>query len=62
MAVASYDFEDGRALLSRWRLNDDDRRRIAAGADLYLMLRTFGQPMQPVRLQVGADGFEVETT
>ena len=43
-------------VISRWRLTDQERRDIADGADLYLMLLTFGQPLQPIRLSVGVDG------
>lgn len=49
-----YENADGsRALLTRWRLTDDERAAIADGEDLYLMLLTFGRPMQPVALRVG---------
>jgi hypothetical protein len=58
LSVAHYADEQGRRyLLSRWRLNDADKARIAAGDDLYISLMTFGQPMQPVSVQVGPDGW-----
>lgn len=44
-------------LLSRWRLTDEERARIAAGEDLYVTLQTFGRPMQPIIVQVGPDGW-----
>lgn len=63
LTVAAYQHNDrpGKAfmLLSRWRLSDEERRRIAAGEDLYLAVCTFGDPMQPVSLQVGPDGYLV---
>jgi hypothetical protein len=40
-------------LVSRWRLTDDERQAIAAGADIYLFVRNFGQPVQPVKLVTG---------
>jgi hypothetical protein len=50
LSVAHYADEQGRRyLLSRWRLNDADKARIAAGDDLYIM--------QPVSVQVGPDGW-----
>ena len=55
-----YEYGNGtRALLTRWRLDDDERARIAAGEDLYLMLLTFGRPMQPVSLRVGPGDWQV---
>lgn len=51
----------GRAVLSRWTLTEDERREIAAGADIYLELMTFeeldGTPkaLQPIRIAVGRD-------
>lgn len=46
-----------RQILTRWRLSDEDRRRIAAGEDVYVALMTFGGPMQPISVQVGPDGW-----
>lgn len=39
-------------VLTRWQLSDEDRQKIAAGADLYLWVSTFGQPLQPVELEI----------
>lgn len=51
-AVVTYD--DGSVgLMTRWRLDDGERAKIAAGEDLYLSLLTFGRPMQPITLEVG---------
>lgn len=47
-----------RTLLTRWRLSDEDRRRIAEGEDLYVAVVTYGQPMQPLHVQIGPDGWE----
>ena len=46
-----------RQLLSRWTFTPEERARIAAGEDLYVGLLTFGQPMQPISVQVGAEGW-----
>ena len=40
-------------VLSRWKLSDQEREAIAAGADVFLSNWTFNQPLQPVRLEIG---------
>lgn len=47
-------------LLTRWRLDLAARHAVARGADVYLMQVTFGQPMQPVQIQVGPSGWVVD--
>lgn len=37
-------------LITRWRPTDEERAALANGADIWLEVMTFGQPMQPVRL------------
>jgi hypothetical protein len=39
-------------VISRWELTKDERASIASGADVVLTLWTFGQPLQPVLLEV----------
>jgi hypothetical protein len=41
--------------LSRWTLTSEQRQAVAAGADVFLELVTFEQPMQPIRVAV-SDG------
>jgi hypothetical protein len=41
-----------RQVLTRWQLSEEDRQKIAAGADVYLWVSTFGQPLQPVAVEV----------
>lgn len=43
---------DGRAI-SRWRPSPEARIQVAAGADIYLTVHTFNQPLQPVMLTIG---------
>jgi hypothetical protein len=43
-------------LVSRWKPSDEEREALAAGDDIYLSILTFGRPMQPVAVQVGAAG------
>lgn len=40
-------------LLTRWRFTTADRALVAAGEDLYLAVLTFGNPLQPLNVQVG---------
>ncbi len=44
-----------RRVLSRWTFTDSQREAIAKGADIFLELSTFGQPLQPIRMIV-SDG------
>jgi hypothetical protein len=41
-----------RPVITRWRLTDEERAAIAAGADIVLTLLSFGTPLQPSHLQV----------
>lgn len=41
-------------VMSRWALTEEERDAIHAGADIYLSIHTFNQPLQPVRLEVGS--------
>lgn len=38
-----------------FRLTDEDRRRIAAGADVYVAMLTYGNPQQPILLSTGPE-------
>ena len=42
-------------VISRWRLTEDERKAIAEGADVVLTLWTFGNPLQPILLEVCAE-------
>ena len=44
-----------RRVLSRWTLTDKQREAVAKGADIFLELSTFGQPLQPIRMMI-SDG------
>lgn len=37
---------------SRWRLTDWEREKIRNGADVVLTLLTFGDPLQPITLEI----------
>ena len=41
-------------VVTRWRLTDDERKRLSAGEDLYLTQMTFRDALQPMLLCVGA--------
>lgn len=47
------------ALLTRWILTTEERQQVANGEDIYLMVLTFGQPLQPLQMQVGPEGYLV---
>src|SRR2546428_3992139 len=46
-----------RRVISRWTLTDTQRKAIADGADIFLGLLTFGQPLQPIIMMI-SDGKE----
>jgi hypothetical protein len=41
-----------RPMVTRWRLDEDERAAIANGADVVLQQLTFRQKFQPVNLQI----------
>lgn len=40
-------------VLTRWTFTDEEREAIHAGADVFLTVLTFNQPLQPLRMEVG---------
>ena len=53
--------DNGNVIVTRWRLDDDDRARIADGEDIYLGHLTFNGPFQPISVQVGPGGWRAHT-
>ncbi len=47
-------FDDGK-VLTEWVLSEDERARLIAGERIRLWTWTFGQPFQPVRLEVTSE-------
>ena len=43
----------GQSAVSRWTFTDDQRQAIADGADVYLEVFHFHQPLAPVRVAIG---------
>lgn len=41
-----------REVISRWTFTDEQRKAIAEGADVFLILMTFGAPLQPIKMAV----------
>lgn len=39
-------------ILTRWELNDEEKQIVAKTGSIYVYLMTFGQPIQPILLQV----------
>jgi hypothetical protein len=44
---------DQLGLCTRWTFTPEERAQIAAGEDLFLVILTFGQPLQPLDPRVG---------
>ena len=44
-----------RRVISRWTLTDEQRKAVADGADIFLILLTFGHLLQPIQMAV-SDG------
>lgn len=42
----------GGRVITRWQLNENERRAILDGACIDLTLVTFGQPLQPIMISV----------
>jgi hypothetical protein len=40
-------------VLSRWHLTDEERKAVAEGADVFLSIHTFNNPLQPLRIEIG---------
>lgn len=53
---------DGREcrVISRWALTDEQRKDIANGADIFLMLLTFGAPLQPIQIATGSGNEDLD--
>lgn len=43
----------GGTVLTRWTLTDAERAAIVRGEDIYVMVRTFNAPLQPLLVSVG---------
>ena len=62
MVVAEYyDTERNSPVrFSRWTLTDKERLAVANGEDIFVGLMTFGQPLQPLQVQVGPQHLTVK--
>jgi hypothetical protein len=45
--------DENGVVLTRWRLTWGERFRILLSGNLWLTVRTFGRPLQPVKLSAG---------
>lgn len=56
----------GNTRVMAFRPTDEERRKISEGADIYVSLLTFGQPMNPLLVLVGKEEaaavYNVKTT
>ena len=41
-----------RRVTSRWSLTEEQRKAVLDGADIYLTLLTFGDPLQPILIGI----------
>lgn len=48
-------------VVSRWTLTETQRKAVAEGADVFLELSTFDQPLQPIRMAIGDGKIECPT-
>lgn len=53
-AVVSED--NPNVIVTEWSFDDDEKAIVAAGGHLFLQQLTFGQPLQPINLQVSCEG------
>jgi hypothetical protein len=44
-----------KTLVSRWKFSEEEREMIANGADLFICVMHFGQPLQPILPILGED-------
>jgi hypothetical protein len=47
-------FRTEKAVISRWKLTEEERKHIADGGDLFICVLNFGMPLQPI-LPIAAD-------
>lgn len=50
-----------KAILSRWKLTDEERAHIAAGGDLFIVQLYFGENLQPICPVAGSEEEALET-
>jgi hypothetical protein len=43
---------EGKPVVSRWKLDDEERSRIAQGADILLTQMIFDGPYNPIQMEV----------
>lgn len=61
LTAAGYINEEGhRITLTRWTLDEEERQRVLDGEDVYIALLTYGNPMQPIMVQIGEGMWNVE--
>lgn len=53
--------DDMCGVVSRWALTPQQRKLVAEGADIFLELSTFGQPLQPIRMAIGDGKIDCST-
>jgi hypothetical protein len=54
-------FRTDKAVISRWRLTDEERQHIADGGDLFVCILNFGQPIWPIMPIAASPELALET-
>ncbi len=55
LPLVARQINSGQRVRTRWQLTNEERKRVAEGADIILDLTTFGQPLQPIHLELADD-------
>lgn len=60
VTAAIYCHNDGSTvILTRWTLTPDERRKVAAGEDIYIGQLNFGSPMTPLVVSCGPGPYAI---
>lgn len=57
LVVNRIQYTDGLVILARFQPSEEERKRIAAGDDVFVGQLNFGSPMTPLIVQVGPGEF-----
>jgi hypothetical protein len=60
VTVSIYEYEHSKGLLTRWELTEEERVRVAAGEDIYIMQLNYRTPMTPMKVRIGPEEFLVK--
>lgn len=52
--------DNENVVLSKWELTDEERAKIVDGGYIYVQQMNFGQPLQPINIQIELDDEDVK--